>query len=244
MTESYEQLRDGATGDGGDAWRAADRLTGNLYSLYRELKEDPRYSDDYKAEKAWAAYDANEAKIEAERERAREHLEKQARSGERFGIPMPPGEAISTADTTKLLASQNEASRIVRKIDRIDDSGKGGPLKPDRLDVLRQEYARALETDGAEGAIVCRGVLSAADELGIDADSVVDGFRKDRHRESLERGQHAARLAQTIGGKVPEPPFSRPGASRGRGSNPPNRLGAVLVPRDRTTVAKPGGRHW
>jgi hypothetical protein len=91
MTESYEQLRDGATGDGGDAWRAADRETGKLYALYRELKEDPRYSDDYKAEKAWAVYDANKAKIEAKRERAREHLEKQARSGERFSIPMPPG---------------------------------------------------------------------------------------------------------------------------------------------------------
>jgi len=65
MTESYEQLRDGATGDGGDAWRAADRETGKLYALYRELKEDPRYSDDYKAEKAWVAYDANKANIEA-----------------------------------------------------------------------------------------------------------------------------------------------------------------------------------
>ena len=241
---TYEELRDGATGEGGDAWREADRRAGRLYALYRELKDDPRYTEEHKAEKAWAAYDADRAKIEGARAKAKEHLEKQARSGERFSIPMPPGEAIGTADTTKLLASQNEASRVVRKIDRIGASGKGGPLKPNPLDVLRQEYGRALETGGAEGAIVCRGVLVAADELGIDTDSVVDGFRKDRHRESLERGEHAARLVQTIGGKVPEPPFSRPDSGRpapgnyGRGPRP------VLVPRDRPTVAKPGGRHW
>ena len=227
---TYEELRDSTTGEGGDAWREADRLTGNLYGLYRELKEDPRYSPEHKAERAWERYEATRGKIEAGKARAKEALEKQARSAERFSIPVPAEESITTTDTAKLLASQNEASRVVRKIDRMESNGKAGPFKPDRLEVFKTEYGRGLETGGVQGGVICRGLLDAADELGIDRHSVVDGFRKDRHRESLERAQHVERLAGLIGGKVPGPRFARPGERKresgqyGRGS------GALLVP--------------
>lgn len=241
MSGTYEELRDSATGGGGEAWRQADREEGNLRRLYATLKEDARWSEEHKAEKAWEAYETAREKITGGREKAREMLEAQARSGERFGIPVPEGEALVTSDTTKLLASQNEAARIVRKIDRIDSSGKGGPLKPDRLAVLRAEYGRGLEAGGAQGGIVCRGVLAAADEFGIDAGSVVDGFRKDRHRESLERGELSGRLARTVGGSVPEPPFARPGRPVQQGGDPR----PLFVPRSRPTVLKQsGGRHW
>lgn len=230
MSESYEQLRDQATGDGGEAWRAADRATGKLYALYRELKEDPRYSEEHKAEKAWESYEATKEKIEADKAKAKELLANQARSAERFSIPFPPGESLTTTDTSKLLASQNEASRVIRKLDRMEGGGKGS-FKPDRLAVLKAEYRRGLETDGVQGAIICRGVLEAADELGMDKHSIVEGFRKDRHRESLERAQHNERLLDLIGGKVPEPPFAKPDARRGRGSNEPRRgSGALLLP--------------
>jgi hypothetical protein len=241
MTESYEELRDSATGGGEEAWRQADREEGNLRRLYATLKEDPRWFEEYKAQKAWEASEAAKDKITDGRERAREMLEAQARSGERFGIPGPGGEALVTNDPQKLKASQNEAARIARKIDRIDNSGKGGPLKPDRLAVLRGEYDRGLEVGGPQGGIVCRGVLAAADELGIDAGSVVDGFRKDRHRESLERGELAGRLARTVGGSVPEPPFARPGRPVQQGGSPR----PLFVPRSRATMAEQGGgRHW
>jgi hypothetical protein len=116
-------------------------------------------------------------------------------------------------------------------------------LKPDKLAVLREEYARGLETGGTQGGIVCRGVLAAADELGIDTDSVVDGFRKDRHRESLERAQRSEMLVGSIGGSVPEPPFKRPGS--GRGSEPRRGSGALLIPRDRpVTVASNRRPPW
>lgn len=226
---TYEELRDNATGEGGDAWREADRLTGNLYGLYRELKADPCYTEEHKAERAWERYEAAKGKIEAGKAKARELLEKQAHSAERFSIPVPAEESVTTADTAKLLASQNEASRVVRKIDRMDGNGKG-PFAPDRMEVLRTEYGRGLETGGVQGGAICRGVLDAADELGVDRHSVVDLFRKDRHRESLERAEHAERLVGLIGGKVPEPPFARPGERRrvpgqyGAGS------GALLVP--------------
>jgi hypothetical protein len=42
MTESYEQLRESATGKAWGAWKAADREESNLRTLYRTLKENPR----------------------------------------------------------------------------------------------------------------------------------------------------------------------------------------------------------
>lgn len=237
---TYEELRDQASGPGAEAWRNADRLENNLRDLYRSLKDDNRYSDEYKAEKSWEAYEANKGKIETERAKAREHLETQARSGVRASLPFPDGEGPVTSDTQKYLATQNEASRIVRKIDRIGASAGGGPLKASPVDVLRQEYGRGLKAGGAQGGIVCRGVLAAADELGVDADSVVDGFRKDRHREALERAQASERLAGSVGGRVPEPPFSRGGRPVQHGENPR----PMFIPRKAATMAKPGGRHW
>ena len=130
---------------------------------------------------------------------------------------MPDSGMPTTIDPNKLLASQNEATRIIRKLDRLEAKGKG-PFKPDRTEVLKAEYQRGLETGGMQGGAICRVVLAIADELGIDTNDIVDGFRKPRHCESLERAQHAARLSQLIGKQVSEPPFLRPGR-RGRGSD-------------------------
>jgi hypothetical protein len=237
MSETYEQLRDSATGDGGDAWKSADREESNLRSLYRELKEDPRFTDEHKAEQAWAKYEATKEKIAAGKEKAKELLQKQALSGERMSVPFPPGEGPITVDTEKLLISQNEATRLVRKIERLEKSAKG-PFKPDRTETLKQEYGRGLEVGGMQGGAICRGVLSAADELGIDTDSVVDGFRKERHHESLERGAHSERLLDLIGGSAPEPPFPRPGEV-GRGSNDPRRSSTLLLPKEAPLALKP-----
>lgn len=234
---TYEELRDQATGEGGDAWREADRLTGNLYGLYRELKADPRYTDEHKAERAWERYEATRGRIEAGKAKAKDLLEKQARSAERFSIPVPAEESVTTTDTAKLLASQNEASRIVRKIDRMDSNANAkGPFKPDKMEMLRTEYGRGLETGGVQGGAICRGVLDAADELGIDRHSVVDSFRKDRHRDSLERAEHAERLVSLIGGKVPEPPFAKPGERKRVPGQYGHGSGALLLP-GRETLA-------
>ena len=238
MSETYEGLRDGATGEGAEAWRAADLATSKLYALYRELKEDPRYTDEHKAEKAWAAYEANKEKVETGKHKARELLEKQARSAERFSLPFPDGEGPTTADTSKLLASQNEAARMIRKLDRIQGSGKG-PFTPDKAEVLKDEYQRGLEVGGVQGGAICRGVLDACDELGMDKHSIVEPFRKDHHRESFERAGHAERLVGLIGGKVPEPPFGRPGAARGRGSEPQRGSSTILLPGNRTVMSGP-----
>jgi len=52
---TYEQLRDSATDEAGKARKAVDREESNLRALYRELKEDPRYTYEHKAQTAWAA---------------------------------------------------------------------------------------------------------------------------------------------------------------------------------------------
>ncbi len=239
MSESYEQLRDGATGEGGDAWRATDKEESRLRELYRGLKEDPRYSEEHKSEQAWEAYERVKDKIAANKEKAREKLAKQARTGERFSIPMPGQEPLTTNDTNKLLASQNEAARIVRKIERVD-SGKG-PFKPDQTEVLRNEYQRGLEVGGVQGGAICRGVLEAADELGVDKHSVVDPFRKERHHESLQSAEHAQRLTQLIGKQVPEPPFKRPGS--GRGGDMHTRPNFLVLDRDREQIVEPAVGH-
>ena len=241
MTETYDQLRDSASGEAGESWRRADCEESNLRAAYQQLQEDPRYSAEHKAEKAWAAYERAAEKIDADRARSRELLEKQVRSGERFATPMPDGESLITSDTSKLLASQNEASRIVRTIDRREQSGKG-PFKPNKIEILKQEYQRGLEVGDVQGGAICRGVLAAAEELSVDINDVVSDFRKQRHHDSLESAQNAQRLLFTVGGKVPEPPFPKAG-SRSRGSVPGRpRTPNLLVPRDTTPI--PAGRGF
>jgi hypothetical protein len=205
----YEQLRDSATGEAGEAWKAADREESNLRTLYRELKDDPRFTSEHKAEQAWQRYEATREKIAANKAKARESLEKQARSGERFSIPMPEGESLITTDTAKLLASQNEASRIVRKLDRLTDTSVG-PFKRNPAEVLKSEYERGLEVGSVQGGAICRGVLEAADELGVDKHQVVDEFRKQSHRNALEDAERALLLTQHISRSVQEPPFPNP----------------------------------
>ena len=241
MTETYEQLRDSATGEAGVAWKAADHEESNLRTLYRDLKEDPRYTDSHKAETAWQRYEAAKEKIADGKAKARELLEKQAHAAERSSVPFPGGEGIITSDTQKLLASQNVASRIIRKLDRLDTSNEG-PFTPERTEVLRQEYERGMETGGVQGGAICRDVLSACDELGIEVNAVVDSFRKERHHEALQRAQQAARLAQYIGKRVPEPPFRKPGSaqrvSEAQRKNPFKRAGEDIPVRVRDQ------RHW
>jgi hypothetical protein len=170
MSNPYEALRDSATGEAGEAWKAADREAKKLAALYQELREDPRYTDAHKAETAWARYEAGKGRIEAGR--AKELLERQARSAERFSLPFPDGEGPTTTDTQKLLATQNETARLLRRIDRMGADGKG-PFRSDPAAVLRDEYGRGLEVGGVQGGALCRAVLEAARDLGMAADSIV-----------------------------------------------------------------------
>jgi hypothetical protein len=235
---SYEQLRASVDGEACAAWDLVDRQVSELRTFYEQLKEDERYSSEYKAEQAWKRFVAVKEKISRGTAKTKELLEKQIHSRQQFSIPMPQGEPVHTHDANKLIASQNEASRIVRKIDRLDSTGKG-PFKPDRTEMLRSEYARGLEIGGVQGACICRGVLAAADELGVDTDSIVDPFRRDRHRDSLQGAQLAARQLDLIGSDLPQPPF--PDLSKRTRGSEPRRQSALLLPKA-TELSSASGR--
>lgn len=242
---TYEELRNEAPGEGGDAWREADRDAKRLRELYVSLKEDARYNNDYKSETAWAAFDGAKGKIAENAAKARELLQKQARSAGEASLPFPPEEPLNTQDTNKLIASQNEASRIVRKLDRQEAKSRDGkgPFKPDKTGVLRGEYARGLEVGGVQGGAICRGALAAADEMGVDRESVISDFRKDRHNDALGRAEHYARLAGHVSKRVPEPPFPKPGARKGTDFHT-GRTSSFLAERARDMRPAGRGPHW
>jgi len=210
MAESYEQLRDSSSGQIGDAWKRADRMESELRGYYRQLKEDPRYTEEHKAVQAWQRYDRDAEKITTARERSRNLLEDSARAYQRQSLPFPDGQGAITTDNDRIIMTQNEASRIVRKVDRLVSSARG-PMKPDRVGILRSEYEKGLEIGGPMGGAICRAVISAADEYGVDEDSIVDSFRSERHKGLVESAQRNAIMLQSIGKAIPEPPFKRPG---------------------------------
>lgn len=212
MSETYEQLRDSVTdNETRAAWRQHDRRRETLTSLYRELKDDPRYTAEYKAEMAWEAFEDAKSKIAADREKALGGLEKEARGLEMMAMPRPKGETLAAKSPEQLLAAQNEAGRIVRKVERLQNAT--GPLNPNAAAVLREEYVRGMDLRGIEGVAICQGTLRAADELGIPH-SFLDDLRTQEQMGLLGQAQRYRRMSQSIGKRVPEPPFPRPGSAK------------------------------
>jgi hypothetical protein len=83
VRETYEGLRDGASGEAGELWKVADRQEERLRYFYRSLQEDPRYTTEHKHELAQQRYEAEKGKIAADRSKARELLKKQAAGAQR-----------------------------------------------------------------------------------------------------------------------------------------------------------------
>ncbi len=229
----YEQLRDELPGPAGDSWRQADAEEARLRQLYTELNEDGRYTDEYKSERAWAEFLKHKDRIIAGRKWVRDRLQRDARSAEKFSIPMPQGVSHKMEDANELLAAQHEYGRVTSKINRL----QGGPVSKPPIEVLKQEYSRGLETGGVEGAALCRGVLMACGEHGVSEHAVVDEFRKDHHRESLERARQALVTSESLGTRIQAPPFPKPA------SVPPQSLEGVLSNRPRRYAQPPTGER-
>jgi hypothetical protein len=155
MTESYEQLRESVpNNEARAAWLDHDRRQAYLAEAYRSLKDDPRYTEEHKASEMWAAYERESARIKAAGEKARELLEQDAKGRETMAMPRPKGENVTNLSVERLLASQNEAARIVRKTQRLQSAP--GPFKQNTADVLKEEYSHGMEAGGAEGVAICK----------------------------------------------------------------------------------------
>jgi hypothetical protein len=211
---SYEELRDSARGEAASLWKAADREEEALTNYYEALADDPRFTDEYRSTLAWQRYHDAKEKIVGGRQKASEQLAANAATYHRQSLPMPGGEGPITQDALKILITQNETQRISRKLARLQEAP--GPFRPDITSALRQEYERGLEVGGTMGGALCRAALAVCDEQGIDPDAVVDGFRRDRHRELVERAQHAEHQQMYLSKRLKEPPFSKPASEKAR----------------------------
>jgi hypothetical protein len=212
---TYEDLRDSARGEAASLWKTADREEGNLSKFYEQLQDDPRYTSEHKSELAWAKYNQAKEKIVRGREKAGEQLANDAAVYHRQSLPFPASEGPVTQDSQKILITQNESARISRKLARMQEASTG-PFRPDLTSALRDEYQRGLDVGGVMGGSLCRAVLAVCDEYGVTPDSVVDSFRKDRHRELMERAQYAEYLQDYLGKRVSEPPYPKPASEKAR----------------------------
>jgi hypothetical protein len=137
-TGPYEQLRDSAPRDIAAAWRQADRLENELRAFYSWLEEDNRYTSEYKSQEAWSRCERDAPRIRDGREKVKRLLTERIDGWRRQSIPTPEGHGLITTDDTKFLLSQNELTRITRKIDRLVASATG-PVRPDRVRLLKSE---------------------------------------------------------------------------------------------------------
>jgi hypothetical protein len=155
MTEAvnptYESIQQEARGPGVEEWRRTDKLRADLSTLYTNLKDDPRYSEEYKAETAWAKYDETKAQVEKLAPEAREKMVRSAEGLERMSIPTPEGEGLITKDTNKLLLTAHERSRIEGLLSRAKEVGGSSGFAQKPHAILSREYGRGLSEGGPGG---------------------------------------------------------------------------------------------
>ena len=205
MTD-YEAIRDSGllNPDTRENYIKAEQASRSLRQEYEKLTEDQDLTDEARARRAQELYEGRKGSVEAAGHKARESILKQAKSAEQASMPKPSGEPLASTSSDRILLDQNEASRIIRTVERR--KAQKGPFRPDIGSYLTQEYRRGMEEGGLSGGAVCRGVLRAADELDIDPEQVVDPLRDDKHRESLDRARRLYWFSDTVSTTAPPIP--------------------------------------
>jgi len=209
MIATYESLQGDARGPGVEEWCQVDKARASLSATYQSLKGDPRYTEEYRAESAWAKYEQTKAQVEKLAPEARRKMLRSAEGLERMSIPTPEGEGIVTKTTDKLLLTAHERSRLEGLISRRQKMASKGPFGASPTDVLKAEYERGLAEGGPGGGATVRAVIGLVRDWGLDIDGVVDAQRKARHRSALEDARSARMRADMVGRSVPEPPFKK-----------------------------------
>lgn len=206
---SYESLRDelpGVPAGTRTLWQAADRGVQSLQSTYKTLQEDGDLTAEARGRKAGEVFERLGPSIVSHYSRVKQELESAAELNERQSIPRPAGMSLEPSSNEELLTAQNEASRIIRSIERR--SKAGGPLAASATDQLRSEYQRGLKAGGIVGAAICRGALEASRELGISEQEWLNELRNDVQRDKLDRARRLRIAASSVPSRAPGPPSS------------------------------------
>jgi hypothetical protein len=209
QSPTYEALRDELSAvlpSTRSEWQGADKRVAGLRQTWASLlEEDSDYTEEARARMAEEHYEREKDKIESAWASTKEQLGKSAAACERMSVPRPPGQSLEAQDTNELLAAQNEASRIVRQLDRLKD--RPGPFKPDQASFLKSEYQKGMEQGGVSGTARCRGARAAAEELGV-GDEWLDSLRTDKQRKYLDDARRLDMAYWAVPTTVPKPPRS------------------------------------
>ena len=208
----YEQLRDSVGPQLRDEWMRADQQADRLTQSYERLLADEELTAEAKRRRAEQLYEQQGQQVAAKRQALREKLIKASWGAEKTSVPMPHGEGLTSDDASKLLASQNEADRIRRTLERRADGPFGAA---GHSDYLKAEYERGLEIGGTEGGAICRGALRASAEMGLGDGAGAEWLpRGERHHEALDRARRLLHAADSISTSPPPIPRGLSGERR------------------------------
>jgi hypothetical protein len=206
------------------------------------LREDTRYTEEHKPERAWAKYEEVRAEIEQLAPEAHKKMLRSAEGLERMSIPTPEGEGLITQDTNKPLLTAHERSRIEGLLSRAKEAAGPSGFQEKPVSILSREYERGLNEGGPSGGATVRAVYGLARDLGIDIDSIVDKHRKAHHHGARSDAQDARMRANMVGRSVPEPPFKRGAGLTASGIYTSGRK--AFIPQERPMHLKKRKPYW
>ena len=209
----YEQLRDSVGPQLRDEWMRTDQQAERLNQSYERLLADEELTAEAKQRRAEQLFEQQGQQVAHKRKALRESLLRASKSAERSSIPVPGGEGLTSDDPAKLLASQNEAQRIIRTLERRAEKSPFGDQG--HSDYLRSEYQRGLELGGVEGGAIIRGALRASAEMGLGDGAGAEWLpRGERHHEALDRARRLLHAADSISTSPPPIPRGLSGSGR------------------------------
>ena len=199
----YERMRESAEGLDRALWadwRSGDRWMRGVYAEYDKIRADKDLSEEGRAAREQVAYERGVAQASKGWEAARARAKQLAKENRERSVPMPQGTLFGSpvADATEMVAIQNEAERIAKKVSgtSLQELSKAVSKNPNdvgikggshAVDTLRREFNAACEVGGVEGKIRAHGVLRAAEAMQIPFEDVTRDQRTDRHNSAAEQ---------------------------------------------------------
>src|SRR5215211_2495375 len=207
MRESAEGLDRALSAD----WRSGDRWMRGVYEEYDKIRGDKDLSEEGRATREQVAYERGVAQASKGWEAARGRAKQLAKENRERSVPMPQGTLFGSpvADATEMVAIQNEAERIAKKVSgtSLQELSKAVSKNPNdvgikggshAVDTLRREFNAACEVGGVEGKIRAHGVLRAAEAMQIPFEDITRDQRTDRHNSAAEQAALYEGYARSI----------------------------------------------